>query len=183
MAKKLSHQSDEELLLSLARGENEALDLLFLRHSNKVLGFALKKGLSRERAQDVVQIVFMQMYRKKDQYRPEHSAMAWLYVITRSETKDYRLREIKNFSELNEDLSQLEGDVPKLEQEESSRKQTQEMLSSLSPRERQVMEERYLHELEYAEIAKKLDQSESNIRQIVSRSVRLLRKKFSGGDL
>lgn len=171
MTKKLTDQTDEELLLSLAEGETKALDILFLRHSGRVLAYALKKGLSQERAEDVLQIVFLQLHRKKHLYDPKHAALAWIYVITRSELKDYRHREIKDFQEWDESLSQTSEMAPMLE----TKDEALGLLSGLREKDQEIVKMRYLDEMEYAEIAKVLNESEGNIRQIVSRSLRLLR--------
>ena len=171
MSKDLQNLSDENLLLQLAEGEVKALDILYLRHSARVLTYSLKRGLSKEQAEDVLQIVFMQLHRKKHLYDPQHAALAWLFVITRSELKDYRNRELKDFSEWSDSLSQTTGSAPIIEVQDEA----QALLKELRPREQEIMKLRYLDELEYEEIAAVLKESESNIRQIVSRSLRLLR--------
>ena len=179
----MTAKNDQDLLLSLAQGDDaSALDHFFKRHSNKVYNYALKRGLNGEQAQDVVQIVFMQIYRKRSQYNPKYAALAWLYVITRSEVKDYKLRELKNFAEFDESLSQSSHEEPNIERNQ----EISHYMGDLSEKERQIVEDRYLNELEYEEIARKLNESESNIRQIVSRSLRFLRKKHgtkpTGGE-
>ncbi len=171
MSKDLQNLSDESLLLKLAEGEVKALDILYLRHSGRVLAYSLKRGLSKEQAEDVLQIVFMQLHRKKHLYDPQHAALAWLFVITRSELKDYRNRELKDFTEWSDSLSQNEGSTPIID----VRDEASALLRELRPREQEVMKLRYLDELEYEEIAAVLKESESNIRQIVSRSLRMLR--------
>lgn len=171
MSQDLQNLDDENLLLQLAEGHLKALDYLYLRHSGRVLTYALKRGLSQEQAEDVLQIVFMQLQRKKHLYDPRYKALAWLFVITRSELKDYRNRELKNHIEWDDSLSQNEGTAPIIE----AKDEAETLLAELKPREHEVMKLRYLDELEYAEIAAVLQESESNIRQIVSRSLRLLR--------
>ncbi|MGE9746001.1 RNA polymerase sigma factor [Bdellovibrio bacteriovorus] len=163
--------SDEDLLIKLAEGERKALDILYLRHSGRVLSYALKRRLSQERAEDLLQIVFLQIYRKKHLYDPKHSALAWIYVITRSELKDYRNREIKDFLEWDDSLSQTSESSPILEQKDEA----EALLQDLKPREQEILRLRYLDEMEYNEIAALLQESESNIRQIVSRSLKFLR--------
>ncbi|MNL18055.1 RNA polymerase sigma factor SigM [compost metagenome] len=144
------------------------MDCLYTRQSGRVLSYALKRGLTRDQAEDLLQIVFMQVYRKKHLYDAKYSALAWIYVISRSELKDYRNREIKNFAELPSDLSQNEDLAP-------IKEETEELLGQLKDREQEVLRLRYLDELEYAEIAAVLNESESNIRQIVSRSLKFLK--------
>lgn len=179
----MTAKNDQDLLLSLAQGDDSALDHFFKRHSNKVYNYALKRGLNGEQAQDVVQIVFMQIYRKRSHYNPQYAALAWLYVITRSELKDYRLREVKEFTEFDDSLSQSPSHAPSIERNE----EVSHYMTELPEKERQIVEDRYLNELEYEEIARKLNETESNVRQIVSRSLKFLRKKHTskptGGGL
>lgn len=167
----MNELSDEDLLIKLSEGERKALDILYLRHSGRVLSYALKRRLPQERAEDLLQIVFLQLYRKKHLYAPKHSALAWLYVITRSELKDYRNREIKDFLEWEESLSQTAAPSPNIEDSQEAAA----LLKDLKPREQEVMKLRYLDEMEYDEIAALLKESESNVRQIVSRSLKFLR--------
>ncbi len=170
---KLSELSDEDLLLALADGTEKALDILFLRHSGRVLQYCLKRGLAAEKADDVLQIVFLQIFRKKHLYSPQHRALAWIYVIARSELKDYRNRESKNHSEWDDLLSQTEVLTPSIEH----RNESEVLLQELKPRDREVLELRYLEELEFDEISKRLQESPANIRKIISRSLKFLRTK------
>ena len=173
MENNLQDLSDEDLLIALAEGEEAALDILYLRHSGRVLSYALKRGLAKDRAEDLLQIVFMQIFRKKHLYSSHHKALAWIYVITRSELKDYRNREIKDFVEWDDSLSQTDDNPPILE----GKDEAEHLLGQLKPKEQEVLRLKYLEELEYDEIAARLQESESNLRQIVSRSLKFLRSR------
>ncbi|WP_413587465.1 RNA polymerase sigma factor [Bdellovibrio sp. HCB274] len=171
--KKLEDQTDEELLISLADGETKALDYLYLRHSGRVLAYSKKRGLSAEKADEVLQIVFMQVFRKKHLYNPKHKALAWIYVITRSELKDYRKKENRTDLEWDDQLSQNDDSPPNIEHEEEAAV----LLNELKPREQEALRLRYLDELEYDEMARRMKTSDSNIRQLVSRALKALRSK------
>lgn len=170
--KNLEDQTDEELLISLAEGETKALDCLYTRQSGRVLAYIKKRGLSSEQADDVLQIVFMQVFRKKHLYDPKYQAMAWIYVIARSELKDYRNREIKDHLEWDDKMSQTEEPPPIIEREEEAAA----LLKELGPREQEALRLRYLDELEYEEMARRMKTSNSNIRQLVSRALKALRR-------
>lgn len=172
MIKNFYNSTDEELLLALADGHAQALDLLYQRHSGRVLSYSKKKGLSAEQAEDVLQIVFLQLYRKKHLYNPKYRALAWIYVISRSEVKDYRNREIKNHDSWDESLSQTNDFTPTLEVSQEA----DHLLAHLKDKEQEILKMRFLSEMEYGEIAEILQEKESNIRQIVSRSLRSLKK-------
>lgn len=171
--------SDEELLIALSEGVNESLDQLFARHGGRVLNYCAKRGLSQEQAQDVTQIVFLQVFRKKHLYDPKHPALAWLYIITKSELRDWRKKELRHQPEILADLSQI-GEIDPISFEDEEQVET--LLSELSPKEKEALKLRYLEELDYPEIAKRLKQSESNIRQIVSRALRFLKLKHGSKE-
>jgi RNA polymerase sigma factor (sigma-70 family) len=106
-------KSDQELLLSLAQSADEALaslavDHFFKRHSNKVYNYGLKRGLNGEQAQDLVQIVFLQIFRKRHQYTLQQAVLAWLFAITKSELIDYKIRELKDYAEFDETLPKVD---------------------------------------------------------------------------
>jgi RNA polymerase sigma factor (sigma-70 family) len=57
------------------------------------------------------------------------------------------------------------------------REETGRLLESLSPRDREILELRFLSELEYEEIAARKQLTEVSIRKIVSRALKALRGK------
>lgn len=169
--------SDENLLLALAQGEEEALSIFYQRHSGKVLRFCLKKGFSKESADEILQIVFLQLWRKRAHYSAQYKALAWLYILTKSETKDYRNRE-KTFArtksipaeEFMTDASQNDDFSPIKRQEELS-------WEGLSEVQKDVLTKRFYEDKEFSEIALALGKSESNIRKIISRAFQVLRSR------
>ncbi len=176
----LEKLSDKELLLTLSEGEKLALDCLYFRHSAKVNSLALKNGLNPEKADEAVQITFLQLYRKKHLYNPEHEAIAWLYVIAKSEIRDLRRRESKFKSNLNDPdqvLSQIPSSAPNVDEHFESQKEVDKALQTLKPQEKAALEMRYLQDKNFSEIAKALKTSEGNIRQIISRTLRKLANK------
>lgn len=179
MQKSWSDLSDEDLLLALIDGDRPALDELFLRHSAKILGFAQKRGFSRDLSEDLVQIVFLQLWRKKHLYKSQFRGLAWIYVITKSEMRDLWLKEKRHNSETDpETLSQIPDDGPNTEGRLGDQQEIQQALHSLKPKEQMVLQMKWMDEMDYPEIAERLNESESNIRQIASRGLRALKNVF-----
>lgn len=160
--------SDTDLLKKMANGSRESMTLFFNRHHSKVFSFAKKKGLTNEQANDIIQIVFMQMYRKKHLYLEKYSPMAWLYIITKSETKDYINREKKNHDLFLDHLSQTDTVTPN----EEVKEQINKLMNTLNDKEKIAVSERYLLDKEFSEIAETLCTTEINIRKIISRAIK-----------
>ena len=66
----LERQDDEQLMLSLQSGYNDALALLFDRYHRLVFSIALKILRDRGEAEDVVQNVFLDIFRSVAQFDP-----------------------------------------------------------------------------------------------------------------
>jgi len=82
----------EQLLQRLAAGERDALGELFDLHAGLVHGLALRVLRDPAEAEDVVQEVFVQVWRQADRFDPSRGRPeAWLCTIARTRALD-RLR-------------------------------------------------------------------------------------------
>lgn len=145
-----------------------------------VYGFCQKKGLSAEDAEEITQIVYLQIFNKRHLYNPLHNPLAWLYIITKSETKDFlkaRSTYKSYVTEFSDFLSQTTDFNPSTDQEIDM----ESLLGSsdLTENETAVLKMRYGEEKEFDEIAKTLKTSPLNIRKIVSRGLKKLKERKS----
>ena len=172
------------LLLRLKSAEtsvnlNTILSQFYNETFKLVYGYCLKKGLSKENTEDITQIVYTQIYKKRLNYNPEHSPMAWLYIITKSEAKDYvkKLKTYKDYLEdysLFEDLSQNAHDSPSNLQQDLLTE-----VKTLNEKELTLVKERFYNEKDFQEIAHDFGLTEANVRKIISRAVKKIREEIS----
>jgi RNA polymerase sigma-70 factor (ECF subfamily) len=71
--KELSALSDDDLMASLKAGRNDALTILFERYNRLVLSIALKILRDPAEAEDVMQVVFLEIFRAMAQFDPAKS--------------------------------------------------------------------------------------------------------------
>ena len=84
---------DEELLAALGRGEAGALEALYDRHHRLALALARRMLADEQAAEDVVQDVFLAVWRRAADYRPERGAVkTWLLAMVHHRAID-RLRQ------------------------------------------------------------------------------------------
>jgi RNA polymerase sigma-70 factor, ECF subfamily len=77
------------LLQQIARGDGEAFRRFYDRYATLVFTFAIRLLGSRSDAEDLLQEVFLQVWRQARSYSPERgSPEAWLITITRSRAID-----------------------------------------------------------------------------------------------
>jgi RNA polymerase sigma-70 factor, ECF subfamily len=75
---------DDELIASLAGGDDTALRELFARHA-PWLAVRLRKALPPDDVEDVLQETFLAVWRNAAAYQPRGTPEAWLWVIARNQ--------------------------------------------------------------------------------------------------
>ncbi len=84
--------SDEQLMLQVQRGRQDALAALYDRYSRAVYGMALQKLADPAEAQDVTHDVFVNLWLKSGTFRPERGRVqSWLLTTAHHRIVD-RLR-------------------------------------------------------------------------------------------
>lgn len=75
---------DDELIASLAGGDDMALRQLFDRHAPR-LAARLRKALPPDDVEDVLQETFLAVWKNAGTYQPRGTPAAWLWVIARNQ--------------------------------------------------------------------------------------------------
>jgi RNA polymerase sigma-70 factor, ECF subfamily len=87
------HPSDDDLMARIAGGDRDGFALLYRRHRDGVLRFALHVSGSPSVADDVTQDVFMAVIHDASGYEPGRSSVrAWLLGIARNHVRRTRAR-------------------------------------------------------------------------------------------
>jgi RNA polymerase sigma factor (sigma-70 family) len=161
--------SDEELMAAYQQGDDQAFGLLYQRHSGKVYGFLMNRLKDQQTANDVFQATFMKLHAARSHYDPSFPFVPWLFTVCKSVLVD----SVRKRNRVKEDHNQeaLENAVA----QEPTPESTIPDLSALSQPQRQAIEFRYGQELSFEDIAKRLETSPTNVRQMVSRAVKKLR--------
>ncbi len=80
----------ENLLTATAGGDREAFAALYDRFAPRLLGMIVKVLGGRGDAEDVLQIVFREIWRRADRFDPERGAAeAWLIMLARARAIDH----------------------------------------------------------------------------------------------
>ena len=160
--------NDETLLLrdlNSDRGE-DAARALYRTYSGELYGFALNRLGDRGLAEEVVQDVFMRVWRHSAEYDPSRgSVRTWLYGITRNAIVDlerHRSRRPPLASREPEDDGGVSPDEPI--ERALLRWQVQAALERLTPEHREVVRLAHLGGLSVREIAEGLGLPEGTVK-------------------
>jgi len=177
--------SDEELADQLQSGNADALAVLFRRHSPLLFGIARRILRTDAEAEDVVQQIFLDVFRSIHQFDPEKGTFkTWLLMFAYHRTFNSRRSQIANrffdTDPLDERFSALRTPDRERSTVENSILVAQ-VLKSLQPRQRRTIELVYYEGLTAEEISSKTGESVRVVRHNLYRGLDKLRKAFHTG--
>lgn len=153
--------TDRELVLQLQGGSLEALGTLYDRHSRLVYRTALVITCDPEAASDLLQDVFLRLYRFAGNIDPLRALEPWLYRMTVNQSHDW-VKRMKRWPHPLDDFVEwlaAAGKNPPYEAVERNDEwqQVQRAISSLPLNQRMVVVLYYLNDLSLKEISDILD--------------------------
>ncbi len=158
--------TDEELVLACRNGDESAWEAITLRYQALLFSIPRRAGLNRDLASEVLQEVFITLFKKLDQLEKPEFLKAWLVTTTRHKTihlikRETRGRPISIDDDENEHTFEIADDAPladdtliRLEREA----QIEEAFTHLDDRCRRLLMMLYLENdgVPYAEIAERM---------------------------
>jgi RNA polymerase sigma-70 factor, ECF subfamily len=174
--------ADEQLMVQLQAGVDDALAILFERYHRLVFAIALKIVRDRGEAEDVMQTVFLEIFRSMAQFDPAKGSLkVWLlqYAYHRAFNRKQHLNRRSFYSQ--QSIEELE---PFLSAEHSTwgtyapaelNRLMQQGLATLDQPQKRAVELASYEGLSMKEIADKTGESLSNVRHHYYRGLQKLR--------
>ena len=181
----ISNLSDEKLMQFLKCGRQDALTVLFDRYHHLVFSIALRIVRDPGEAEEVVQIVFLDIFRTAANFDPRKGILkGWLLQFAYHGALHrkrhlvanhfYRWEELEAVLENGAGLP-LTGELPEVV------RLAEEMLGKLKARQRAVLELTYYEGLTAEEIADRMGESVHSVRHDIYRGLAALRAAFGNG--
>lgn len=175
---------DSTLLRRVAGGDREAFAHLYDRHSPQVFGLLVRMIRRRAEAEEMLQEVFLQVWRNAGSYRPEGSTpRGWILMLARSRAID-RLR--SSGARERREAAAVEGEppaAPALEptgperlEERERRERVAGALAALPPEQRRAIECAFFEGLSHREAAERLAEPLGTVKSRILLGMRKLRE-------
>jgi RNA polymerase sigma-70 factor (ECF subfamily) len=183
-------QTDREMLAQVARGDQRAFGKLYDRLSSPLYSLAVRMLGDSAEAQDALQEVFLQIWRRAAAYDAEQSSVfSWAVLMTRSRVIDRlraRGRRLRVIVTSTDDAAQAEI-VPASASSTESAADTagrneeavrvRSSLNKLPAEQREAIELAFFNDLTHHEIAAQLGQPLGTIKARIRRGLLKLRER------
>jgi RNA polymerase sigma-70 factor (ECF subfamily) len=184
---------DRALARKAHSGDRRALEQLYERHRNRLMGFLVRAAGNRDLAEDAFQEVWIKVIRGIGSFDPDRGAFrTWLFRVARNATVDLLRRERhrrapslnRPVGETGTEAIELVGSSsPGPDRRSDGRRMVVELegaLGGLDERQRAAILLRHQQGLTYAEVAEALDVPEGTAKTLIHRGVQALRRTLEG---
>ncbi|MBI4083806.1 MAG: sigma-70 family RNA polymerase sigma factor [Candidatus Lambdaproteobacteria bacterium] len=166
---------DEILIKAHLRGDEHAFEVLFKKHRDRIARLVFSIVKDEDLAEDIVQEVFLLVYRSLPRFRGDAAFKTWIYRIAVNEAvRQAQLS--KRWKPLPEDYAE-EGTIPsmivvlnngdspeRLMVEGQQRALIHQALDALKPPHRAILTMHYLEDLSVEEIARILEIPQGSVK-------------------
>ena len=173
--------SDRELLDRLRQGDSAAFDQIFRTWYGPLVGTAERMLRDRAIAEELVQDVMLELWRRRESLAADGSPQAYLFQATRNRVLNH-LRHLKIEQRSEPDVRGESSTTPHADAavaEEELDVAVQRAVRSLPDRCREVFELSRVHGLKYSEIASELGISVKTVEAQMGKALRTLRERLA----
>lgn len=182
------HPQDEELAIQVQNGDSEAFGTLMARYQPKLLRYGSRFLARSEDIQDIVQDIFVNVYRNIRGFDPSQRFSPWIYRVAHNAFVN-ELRRKSNGPALLPDFDLLalhtpsEDSADDLSERESLVRLVESGLSRIAPKYREVLILYFIEELSYKEIADVLRISVATVGVRILRAKSALKKEYANRNI
>jgi len=182
-------------MLDVKAGDQQSFELLLQRYRTPLVNFLYRMVRSREQAEDLAQEVFLRVYRAREDYEPSAKFTTWLFRIATNlalnSVRDHRYQKLEvsmdapivaDAEDGEERMMEVADEHPDIEQhlvEEARKKMIRHAIEKLPEKQRVAVLLHKYQELDYGEIAKILQCSESALKSLLFRAYETLRVELA----
>jgi RNA polymerase sigma-70 factor, ECF subfamily len=185
-------RSDVQLMLDVKAGDDESFDLLLQKYRLPLVNFVGRMVHDRATAEDLAQEVFLRVYRARKQYTPSAKFTTWLFRIATNlalnslrDTRHQRM-EVSIDAPANDEEEGPPRELPAREMridehmiERDRAEFIRRAVLALPEKQRAAVLLHKYEEMDYAEIAKVLECSESALKSLLFRAYESLRVQLA----
>jgi RNA polymerase sigma-70 factor, ECF subfamily len=180
---------DAELMLRVKDGDGASFGVLLEKHRSSVVHFLYRMVQNAAVSEELAQEVFLRVYRSRGTYEPTAKFTTWLFRIAThlalNALRDHKHE--RNQERLDDDTSempvrQVSDRRPTVEQNmvyEAKLEEVRRAIAALPDKQRAAVLMHKYEEMEYSQIAKVLNCSDSAVKSLLFRAYEALRVRLA----
>jgi RNA polymerase sigma-70 factor (ECF subfamily) len=186
-------RTDVQLMLDVKAGDEQSFELLLRKYRTPLVNFLFRMVRNTAVAEDLAQEVFIRVYRAREEYAPSAKFTTWMFRIATNlalnSVRDNRHRQMEismdqtvDTGEEEQQVLQVPDRAPNVEQELVARSRAEMIMKaihSLPEKQRAAVLLHKYQELDYDEIARVLECSESALKSLLFRAYETLRVQLA----
>ena len=177
-AETIAMPPDTALVSAIQDGDQSAMATLYDRYSSIVYSVALRVLADTGAAEDVLQEVFMQLWRNPTAFDASRGSLgAWLAVITRNRSID-ALRKRRSETDIDEVIVSVQPDLASEAERTRALEKVRGVLGSMPVSQRTALELAFFEGLTHTEIAGKTGEPLGTIKTRIRSGLLTIRKAF-----
>lgn len=167
---------DRVLYRRFLNGDEKSFDMIIYKYMEKLTYFAYGIVKRIDVAEDIAQDVFVYILMNKNTYNPEFSLKSYLYTIARSRAINYLKREKKISYLVDESYLFSEKDVEDVVFNNEESIMLKKSIDLLPEKQKRIIYLVDIEELSYREICEMLNMSLPQVKSLIHRSRKNLKK-------
>lgn len=164
----------------LRTGDESAMQVLYDRYAPVVYAVALRVLADTGAAEDVLQEVFLQLWRKPQSFDASRGSMAgWLAVIARHRAVDH-LRKRRPTTDISEIVAVVDADLEGAAERHQALEKVRKALGAMAAEQRTALEMAFFEGLTHVEIAERTGTPLGTVKTRIRAGLGALRKALAG---
>jgi RNA polymerase sigma-70 factor (ECF subfamily) len=182
-------------MLDVKAGDEQSFALLLQRYRSPLVNFLYRMVRNREEAEDLAQEVFLRVYRAREDYVPSAKFTTWLFRIATNlalnSVRDHRhqrmevsldapvITDAEDGDERTLDVAERNPNIEQHLVEQSRKDMIRHAIDKLPEKQRAAVLLHKYQELDYSEISRILECSESALKSLLFRAYEALRVELA----
>lgn len=172
--------TDSQLVNSSCQGKQECFEEIVMRYQQRMFAYVYRLVGNKEDSLDIVQEVFIKVYKNLKSFNTEKEFSPWIYRIAHNESVNYLKKNRKFYTESIEDNDDVRNILKSKENinEDAEAKELQvfvrSALEKLPLKYQKVIELKYFQQKSYQEMSKILKKPMNSVGTLLNRAKKLL---------
>ena len=171
---------EKEILTKLKAGQHEALDYLFDNYYNTMCNKALFYVKNTDRAEDIVQDVFLNIWKKRSEISINATLKGYLMKCVTNRSLNYLRDRKTHTNELDEQIVDNSLSIEERIYYGETEQIILDHINTLSPRCRQIFIMNRIDQMKYKEISQELGISIKTVEHHVAKGLHYMRERLTG---